>query len=281
LVPILVVLVVVLDGIAAIAKETHILRGSGHFTAVHMSPRALSAAELLEVWERGLSLTPAQRALALLTAASSETASEAVTRLSISERDMRLLALRERIFGPRLIGTATCPACGQRLEFEIDGADIRAAAKERSGETFSVTCADYDVRFRLPDSLDLARLDPAAGGETNRRLLLQSCVQETLRQGVRTSAAELPEEVITAINIRMAEADPDAEVRLALNCPRCHHAWRAPLEIVSYFWAEIHAWAGRILREIHALACAYGWREADILALSPQRRQAYLEMIGS
>jgi hypothetical protein len=30
--------------------------------------------------------------------------------------------------------------------------------------------------------------------------------------------------------------------------------------------------------EVDALARAYGWREADILALSPARRAAYLEL---
>jgi hypothetical protein len=33
------------------------------------------------------------------------------------------------------------------------------------------------------------------------------------------------------------------------------------------------------LRDVHELASAYGWRESEILALSPQRRQAYLELV--
>ena len=32
--------------------------------------------------------------------------------------------------------------------------------------------------------------------------------------------------------------------------------------------------------EVHALASAYHWHERDILALSPVRRQAYLELLG-
>jgi hypothetical protein len=34
------------------------------------------------------------------------------------------------------------------------------------------------------------------------------------------------------------------------------------------------------LREVHTLAWAYGWREADILAMSPARRQFYIELVG-
>ena len=78
----------------------------------------------------------------------------------------------------------------------------------------------------------------------------------------------------------MAEADPQADIQLALSCPACGHQWLSTFDIVSFFWSEINAWAYRILREVHILASAYGWREADILAMSPYRRQLYLEMVS-
>ena len=79
----------------------------------------------------------------------------------------------------------------------------------------------------------------------------------------------------------MAAADPQADLQLSLACPECQHTWQTPLDIVSYFWSEIQAWATRLLREIHALASAYGWNEAEVLALSSWRRRAYLELIES
>ena len=45
-----------------------------------------------------------------------------------------------------------------------------------------------------------------------------------------------------------------------LTCPQCSHHWHAPLDIVSFVWSEIHAWAVRLLHDVHALALAYGWR---------------------
>jgi hypothetical protein len=239
----------------------------------------LSATELLKVWERGLTQSPAQRALTLISAASNEMPSERIAKFSIAQRDMELLTLREQIFGTQLSSIANCPACGQPLEFSINGADLRAASEGNSDEMFSVTHAGYDVRYRLPNSFDLASLDQAADDEVNRRRLLARCVIVAEQGGAEIPAVELPEEVVTVITESMAEADPEADVQLALSCPECNHAWQAPLDILSYFWSEIHAWAGCILREIHALASAYGWREADVLALSANRRQAYLEMI--
>jgi hypothetical protein len=78
----------------------------------------------------------------------------------------------------------------------------------------------------------------------------------------------------------MSELDPQGDVQIALNCTQCSHRWDAPLDIASFVWSEIHAWVVRLLNEVHALALAYGWRESDILAMSPWRRQAYLELIG-
>ena len=49
---------------------------------------------------------------------------------------------------------------------------------------------------------------------------------------------------------------------------------------MSFLWTEIEAWAWRMLSDVHTLARAYGWGERDILALSPTRRQFYLEMGG-
>jgi hypothetical protein len=77
----------------------------------------------------------------------------------------------------------------------------------------------------------------------------------------------------------MAEADSQADVRINLSCPACEHQWQAAFDVLSFFWSEITAWAHRILSDVHALAYAYGWREADILNMSPRRRRYYLTLL--
>jgi len=52
-------------------------------------------------------------------------------------------------------------------------------------------------------------------------------------------------------------------------------------DIARYLWSEVHAWALRFLREVDLIARTYHWREEDILALTPTRRQAYLELCAS
>ena len=110
--------------------------------------------------------------------------------------------------------------------------------------------------------------------------LLERCLLAVRYQGTEQAIDQLPTDVEQAVGARMAQADPQADVQLALSCPGCRHHWQAPFDIVSFFWNELHAWACRILRDVHTLASAYGWREADILAMSSWRRQVYLEMVN-
>ena len=56
-------------------------------------------------------------------------------------------------------------------------------------------------------------------------------------------------------------------------------SWAVMFDVVSFFWSEICVQAKRLLREVHTLARAYGWREVDILGMSTARRQFYLEMV--
>ena len=77
----------------------------------------------------------------------------------------------------------------------------------------------------------------------------------------------------------MAECDPQAEVLIDMECPDCGHRWQMLFDIAAFLWTEIAVAAKRLLREVHTLARAYGWREADILSLSAARRQFYIEMV--
>jgi hypothetical protein len=80
---------------------------------------------------------------------------------------------------------------------------------------------------------------------------------------------------------RFATSDPQADVQIQLLCPACSSTWEQDFDISSFLWAEIDTWARRLLADVHVLARAYGWDEDQILALSPLRRHAYLEMVSA
>ena len=234
---------------------------------------AFSAAELLNVWERARSLSPTDCALLLMASADTGISREQLAQCSIGRRDAELLRLRERLFGSRMTGRADCPACGQAMEMNFGVAEIQTALPSEPAEYFTANFGEYEIRFRLPDSSDLATIVPAEDVAMHKRRLLQRCVLSAARAGQPFAAAQLPDDVVSSVSERMSELDPQGDVQLALTCPNCSHQWHAPLDIVSFVWSEIQTWAVRLLRDVHVLASTYGWREADILALSPWRRQ--------
>jgi hypothetical protein len=53
---------------------------------------------------------------------------------------------------------------------------------------------------------------------------------------------------------------------------------QAALDAAALTWAQVRAAAGRLLGDIADLAAAFGWTEAEVLALPERRRAAYLEL---
>jgi len=241
--------------------------------------RALAPSTLLDAWEQAQGHGPTVRALALLAAAGPQ-AWEELSALPLGERDRRLLELREGTLGPRLEAVARCPGCGEPLDVELDTRELRAGAGTGAAEG-ELSHGGLELRFRLLDSLDLLAAERCGGVGEARRRLAERCLIAARREGVPVAAADLAEEDVAALAEALAAADPGAELLLELRCPACGSDWGEILDVASFVWAEMEVQARQLLREVHVLARAYGWREADVLALSPRRRRLYLEMVGA
>lgn len=237
----------------------------------------LSAPELLNVWERGLAAPPYLQALAIVSAASPDIPPENLARWCIGRRDAALLRLREWAFGPDLAMVARCPRCELRLEMTVPVASLRTPGSTSENPEFTLARNGYVLRCRTPNSEDLAACRETDSSQW-QRTMLGRCALESRRESDPIAVEQLPGALIEAAIARMAEVDPQAQTTLALSCPECAYRWDEEFDITSFFWAEIDAWARRLLREVHVLASAYGWRESDILPLSPTRRQIYLAM---
>jgi hypothetical protein len=240
--------------------------------------RPLSAAQLLDAWERGLSEPVWRRMFPMLSVACPDCSFDALAALSIGERDRRLLTLRQLTFGSQLASVANCSRCGEKLEWTVEVAELVIQSAPETSASLSVDVDNYHVRFRLPNTLDLAAIANSgfADAAAARQRLLANCVLGAEQEGEQVSAPALPNSVTTAIVKRMAEADPQADLQVDLSCPACGEEWLAQFDIESFFWSELCSWVQKILSEVHQLARAYGWSETEILSLSPWRRQFYL-----
>jgi hypothetical protein len=241
----------------------------------------MGTAELLDLWEQGLSRTALERSLILVSAARPDLTPGDVSELCIGDRDTELLLLRRQLFGERLVNTSVCPQCTERTEWESSVEDLLVdpANSGKTGREFDLSVDDFQLRFRLPNSSDLARIDPRQEPRSAVAGLLEGCVRHARSDGESCTADGLPAHVVEALGRRIEELDPQAEINIHLTCPNCAHEWQVLFDVGLFLWAEISDWAERMLLAVHDLAAAYRWRERDILALTPIRRRLYLEMV--
>jgi len=240
----------------------------------------LSAAALLDLWQAAEPREPVARSLALAAAADPEAAgADDLARLPLGRRDSRLLALHEALAGRLLEATARCPACGEHAEFALDTAELGAREAE-PWPPAPLEAAGFIVVWRPPDSRDVAAAAEAGGAAAAERVLLERCVTAAAGPQGELDGAGLPADVRAALARAMTESDPLAELLVDVSCPACGSEFVADLDAGGFVWAELRAHAQRLLREVDVLARAYGWSEAEVLALTDRRRAAYLELAG-
>jgi len=246
--------------------------------------RPWSAQDVLTVWEIGQSQHAIERALTILKWAYPEKSDDELWSMSVGQRDVGLLTVYDEHFGSSLQGYAECPGCGECLEFTVKTSEIGMNdPATRDGEpTRLLELPEHDLvlTFRLSNSSDLAAIRFAGDSQAAGRLLAKRCLVSAGRQGSTLEEQELTSDLIAKLAARCAQEDPQAEVLIELHCPACDNHWTQLLDILEFLWAGVCRQARQLLRDVHILASAYGWRESDILSLSPARRQFYLEMAG-
>jgi hypothetical protein len=240
--------------------------------------RAPSETDLLALWERGHGRHPIDRALLLCAWSTPELAPNQLAGLPLGTLGAALLRLRAACFGPRIDAYVDCAGCGERLALALDVAELLAAADPGEAEA-ALEMAEIDidgVHVRVPTSRDLA----AVAGESDPdaaalRLLERCCV--TPADSPPTLLVDLRERIEAALET----LDPAADLSLALACQRCGDRSVAGLDIAALLWDELDTRARALIGEVHGLARAYGWTEPEVLALSPQRRAVYLDLVGT
>ena len=249
-----------------------------------------TASIVLTAWERAYGLGPVERGLALLSLARPDDALSNLVQLTIGDRDSELLRLRQRLFGNDIHSLDVCPECSEKIEVSFCVRDICVSAGNAVTESRDDTIVDRlavngrSLSIRPATTADLIAVEQAASPQSRRDALLRRCVSvldEADDEAIPASVLplKLSEASVKTINDRLSEIDPQADVRIAMDCTRCNHTWSSRFDIVSFLWTEIDVWAQRLLAEVHSLAFAYGWSEHDILNMSPWRRHLYLGML--
>jgi hypothetical protein len=240
---------------------------------------APTTATLLSAWEAGAAEAPLDRAPSLLRRLGSTAPDAGLDQLTVGQCDALLFKLRRELFGDVLEAVATCPGCGSDVELSLSVSELQPPLLEAPIPPATLEHSGCTVAFRPPRNEDLRAL-AASGAEAGLSALVERCVIEARgADGRAVTVTELPSGSLEAIVAAMAASDPGAQTELRIPCP-CGAEWVDELDIRSVVWTDLTDWVGRTLSEVHQLARAYGWSEAEILSMAAWRRRWYLEAAG-
>lgn len=177
--------------------------------------------------------------------------------LALGDREVLLRALYAESFSSEVEARLDCPAgCGEALAVVLD-LDALVLEPPDPGPLHDVG----GMRLRVPTAADVGA---ALASPDFARALAARC-------GAESGALE-------AFAAAVERLDPNAECRIALACPACGaEADDVLLDGMELLAARL-AEDGGIFRQVDRLARAYGWTEADVVALPRERRLLYVAL---
>lgn len=170
---------------------------------------------------------------------------------------------------------AVCERCGQRYDLEVD---LRALPVKSPGPGFPVIEVETSRGRRLfeaPNGYhEEALAARALSGEPATRMLLALA---GLDDDAKEAAADFTPRDLVQIDQALEQGSPEAVETLDGICPVCGARTRARIDPLFGLFPRVDD----VLDEVHALASAYGWGEAEILAMPAGRRRRYLERVAA
>lgn len=207
---------------------------------------------------------PALRGATLLVEVGQAADVDAASTITLARAGAVALDLLRDSAGPVLATVLTCPGCAEPL-------DVPLVLDELAATT---AVPDEEVRVdgavvRAPTTADLVA---ASSAPDPSRALRDRCVrwESDLSADRRDAALAQVDEVAE----RLTGA---AGISLRLECPACGAPVSADVDLVALLDDRLQGDARRIVAEVATLAAAFGWSEADVLALPARRRAAYLD----
>jgi|WetSurMetagenome_2_1015567.scaffolds.fasta_scaffold32907_4 hypothetical protein len=235
---------------------------------------------IIEVWERIANQHLLESALTILNSVMPEIPKKDFAEMSIGRRNYLLTQIRDKLIGRDLNCFTVCPKCNSELEFSFS---LEATINPPKGEDlfFVFIVDDYVIRYRLPNSIDLAAASKCKDFYSAKNTILNSCLIDLTKNDQKIFLSDLPEEIILKLSHDMSIKDPAAESVIDLVCQDCNYSWATIMDIAFFLIAEINFYAKNILRDVHQLASAYGWSESEIIGMSPPKRNWYLNALGT
>jgi hypothetical protein len=190
--------------------------------------------------------------------------------LTVTDFEILLLRVREMVIGGTVSSDVACPTCRERVEISFRIGDYIAAIRPNTPRGVARGSRDGwlvldGAEWRLPLVADLLVVRDAPAPGPALRALCQ--------------APGTPPRMRSRIERAISRMAPEVTGHVGGACPSCGATLEALFDVTTFVVAELRRVAAGVYAEVHALAAAYGWSEAAILALPGARRRRYAELV--
>ncbi len=196
---------------------------------------------------------------------------EAARRVSAAGREWLLQRAALRFDGGADWFEAPCAACGAAFDVRLSIAETPCSAPEAGFPVTEVETTLGRRAFEAPNGAHEEALARRGDGDP-RRVFAALC---GLSPEAEAEAIRFAEPDLAAIDGALEAASPEIADSVTVACPSCGTETTARLDPLAFAFPRI----ADVLAEVHLIAAAYRWREAEILDLPLARRSAYAALI--
>jgi len=213
-------------------------------------------------------------------------------RLGVVRRDLlddQLQALANAYQATKADLWVMAPMIATRQEAAWFAEIVRAKGLPRVGVMIEVPAAALrsfdvlsEVDFASLGTNDLGQYTMAADRmEGALSELLNRCVVRVGESGTpHIATAELTPRARAEIEAAMADVAPHVEDTMDTTCVECGRTVIIPFDLQRIFFGDLRADRDLLYREVHYLAFHYHWAERDIMAMTRDKRRAYIDLLA-
>lgn len=211
------------------------------------------------------------RVTEVLTLAYQDLGADAARRISSAGREWLLQRAASRFHGGRRWFETTCQACGEPFDLEVLLDRVPRADPGPGFPVADVVTSLGPRRFEAPNGRHEEAFAKTQAGDP-RRVFAALC---GMSDEAEAEAIRFTEDDLVGIDAALEATSPEIADGVDATCPACQASTLTRIDPLGFAFPK----PATILGEVHLLARAYGWGEAEILALPVPRRRAYADLI--
>lgn len=211
-----------------------------------------------------------------------------VRQLTIGDRERLVFAICISTFSEEMDLVSRCPfeECGALSEMTLNLNDLvyfKLGNKPANEFEFKALTNDgpLTVHFRIPTGYDQEKAGQQLTTNPNAPVeqeLIEACILEVHNnKGKIIPHQHLLQVLKPQLEAAWSALDPASDPFSKINCPECNRDYTALLDGLQLLSTGLEN-RGDLFEQVHRLARVYHWSEGEVLSLTFDRRQRYLDI---